>query len=90
MIRNSNFIDRMFLSQGNEECIYIDDNRIKPTALEGVRFLFKQFKRVDIHLSFLLILMKVYLFGCLLINDASMTIIIFFLIMAVFNINIHK
>ena len=50
MIRpnNPNMIDRLYLSQGDEDVIYIDHVKIPQNTINGIRFLYKQFKRVNI------------------------------------------
>uniref|UniRef100_A0A2A4JK28 Uncharacterized protein n=1 Tax=Heliothis virescens TaxID=7102 RepID=A0A2A4JK28_HELVI len=44
MIRSQNVQDRLYLSQG-DETIFIDNCKIPQHHIEGIRFLFKQFKR---------------------------------------------
>lgn len=51
MIRTPNVIDRLYLAQGDEDTVYIDnDKKIPQQTIDGIRFLYKQFKRVNIHI----------------------------------------
>ncbi|KAH9640068.1 hypothetical protein HF086_015999 [Spodoptera exigua] len=46
MIRKPNIQGRFYLSQNEEDTIYLDNCRVPQHHIEGIRFLYKQFKRV--------------------------------------------
>ncbi|KAF9407419.1 hypothetical protein HW555_012547 [Spodoptera exigua] len=45
MIRKPNIQGRFYLSQNEEDTIYLDNCRVPQHHIEGIRFLYKQFKR---------------------------------------------